>query len=184
MRGPTITSHPEMNRASPSVVSAISVLFKAFHFERGTGMCPLSRRTIAAACLAIFALLALTPAVHAHGGGGGGHGGGGSGGSGRAGTGSRYGSPSHHSSQPGWGRGYVSDPSAAAASSIGWPSFPEDLPFARLHRFLLQHRPHAHVAHLRHSTESNHLPRSAAGGQRADPVIDSSYRDRGGNFGT
>ena len=123
-------------------------------------MYPASCRTFAAALLAIGLLHACTPPGYAHGGGGGGgHGSGGSGGGGHSaasrggGVGYQYSGPRHDSSWRGFGRSYVADSSRAPLSGVGWPSFPEDLPFNRLHHFLVGHRPHWNLGGSQHPAQ-------------------------------
>src|SRR5438132_12547560 len=112
-----------------------------------------------AATAAIGAAVALAPAIASarggggHGGGGhggGGHGGGGHGGGGRGGGGAYHGSTTRGSFSRGYGRGYVSGAGGGSQGSGGWPSFPEDLPLVRLHRFLAQHMSHWHMSQLWH----------------------------------
>jgi hypothetical protein len=113
------------------------------------------RRQSTAATAIVFTLLALgTPAVHAHGGGGGGHGGGGGGGHGGGGAGHGGGGgygrtngshyqlfPNYHGYPTGSYRG---QPNGLTSAQPVWEGFPEDLPFARLQRFVAAHLPHLH----------------------------------------
>jgi hypothetical protein len=124
-------------------------------------MCPASRRSIVAILSAISMFLTLTIPVYAHGGGGGGHDGGGHGAGGRAGGGYHYAGPGHGSSWRGWTHGYLPDYAGNAPSSIGWPSFPEDLPLVRLHNYLVGHRPHWHSGLFRHINHTSHGPNSS-----------------------
>ena len=135
------------NRAPTRYVSTISVFPFASIQEGGTRMCPGTRRMLVAALLATCLLCTGTPPGYAHGGGGGGGGGHGGG---------SHGGGGYHSSSSagrGWGRGYGPDPTQWGSSSVGWPSFPEDLPFNKLHQFLVQHRPHWHAAWPRHPAQ-------------------------------
>jgi hypothetical protein len=102
-------------------------------------MYPISSRPIAAILMATALVVALATPSHAHGGGGG-HGGGGHGGVGHGGAGPAHGGSYHGGGGSMFG-GYGRDLDPIAASRIGWPSFPEDLPLMRLHRFLVQRRP-------------------------------------------
>jgi hypothetical protein len=108
-------------------------------------MYPVSTRTRMAAILIIAAAVSISPVpAFAHGGGGhssGGH----HGGSYAASTNSGHGG-SLFGSRYNWPTG-----SYTAAPTTGWSGFPEDLPEARIHRFLQQHLPHPHLLHRLHA---------------------------------
>lgn len=135
--------------------------------EKGTRMYLTSRHKRLMAVVAVLILIfSNSPRAHAHGGGhgggGGGHGsGGGHGGGGHAGGGGGGGFGGGHfsggfssvgrsswSSRPGVGQaGAGTLPGHYVVDS---PGFPEDMPEARIHRFLQQHLPHPHWVHWFH----------------------------------
>jgi hypothetical protein len=104
---------------------------------------------LAVAAVTILAAVAAPPAT-AHGGGGG-HGGHAGAGGGHAGGGASAGAPnggySHASpnSQRYGAWSYPGRASGAMSSQPVWEGFPEDLPFARLQRFVAGHLPHWHL---------------------------------------
>lgn len=99
-----------------------------------------------AAILIIAASVSISPApAFAHGGGGGHSSGGHRGGTYAASTNSGHGG-SVFGSRYNWGTS-----SFTAAPAPQWSGFPEDLPEARIHRFLRQHLPHPHLLHRLHA---------------------------------
>ena len=86
-----------------------------------------------------------------HGGGGGGHAGGGGGFAGGGHFTGGFSGSGHGSSSS--SRPWTGTPGAGADSSYfagDSPGFPEDMPEARIHRFLQQHLPHPHWVHWFH----------------------------------
>jgi hypothetical protein len=115
-------------------------------------MYPTSKRKWMAAVLVVLFWVFFSPAqAHAHGGGHGGGSGHGGGGGGARGGGGHYAGGFHVSSgRPGYsGIGSrLSGPEVTQAHLIvDSPGFPEDLPEARIHRFLQQHLLHPHLPH-------------------------------------
>jgi hypothetical protein len=122
------------------------VQIRARHFyQQGPWMYPIQKRLMLTGLVLAAALLTVgAPQAWAHGGGGGhgghGHGGGGGGGGYHHASSNPY--PNYH--------GYYGWPStmrgsAAQPSQPAWEGFPEDLPFARLQRFVAGHLPHWHL---------------------------------------
>lgn len=115
---------------------------------RGARMSPASIRANAAVGFACLMLAAIMPAAtYGHGGGGHAGGGGGHGGGSWGSWNSGY--PSSASlyvrgGRSGFGSGNAFGYGAGlgGSSSPAWIGFPEDLPAARIHRFLSAHRPH------------------------------------------
>jgi hypothetical protein len=122
-------------------------------------MYPTSARKWTAVVLVIFWSVLSSPAhAYAH---GGGHGGGGYSGDGHYGGGSHYSGGGtyfrggFHLSSGSRGTGVyqtgLPDPGAMPTHLVAdSPGFPEDLPEARIHRFLQQHLPHPHLMHWLH----------------------------------
>ena len=127
--------------------------------KKGTRMYPNSTRKRMTAVLAVLLSISISPAqAHAH---GGGHGGGGHGGGGGHSSGGSSGGGFHLTSGSGGASTFgirnsrfgVLDSGSYTTPNhlvVDSPGFPEDLPAARLHRFLEQHLLHHHVVRWLH----------------------------------
>ncbi len=136
--------------------------------EKGTRMYLISRHKRLTGVAAVLILIfANSPEALAHGGGhgggGGGHGGGGHGGGGHGGGGGGgfAGGGGHFTGgyssvgRSSWAYRLGIGPAGAGALPshyvVDSPGFPEDMPEARIHRFLQQHLPHPHWVHWFHA---------------------------------
>jgi len=157
--GPWLMPARAMLRAAfvlaPSSNKRTSVITPSYHFglvlipthhfyQQGAWMYPIQKRSALKELMLVTALLAVgAPQAWAHGGGGGhgGHGGGGRGSSG----GYSHASSNSHLNYHGYGWPNTMGASGVQSSQPAWEGFPEDLPFARLQRFVTGHLPHWHL---------------------------------------
>jgi hypothetical protein len=108
------------------------------------------RKWMGAVLVVLFAVFFYPIESFAHGGGhGGGNGHSGGGGHGGSGSGTHYGGGTHLSSGRSGSSGFAYPLSGPAEIqnhlTVNSPGFPEDLPEARIHRFLQQHLLHPHL---------------------------------------